>query len=137
LKYTVEYPNRRKTLYRTVIRLDSDIRKDMVNSMAREFEIFDLRITVISIEGRSVCGMNVGDYFDLVESSKMVIPDGKYFCIYAINSVIPLLPAKQRMGSLNDWLERDVLVSCPDPEERLVMKIERIKQRIMDSNDLT
>ena len=105
--------------------------------MQKDFEIFDLRVTVISIEGRSVCGMQVGDYFEVVESSKLRIPEGKHFCIYALNSVLPLLPAKQRLLSKNDWMERDVLVCCPDPEERLIMRIERIARRTMDSDELT
>jgi uncharacterized repeat protein (TIGR04076 family) len=105
--------------------------------MTREFEIYDIRVTVVSIEGRSVCGMEVGDYFEVIESSKVMIPAGKHFCIFALNAVIPLIPAKQRLLNKNDWLERDILVSCPDPEEGLIMKIERIKRRRMDSNELT
>ena len=105
--------------------------------MALNFEIYDIRVTVDSIGGRSVCGMEVGDYFDVVESSKLVIPDGKHFCIDALSAVLPLIPAKQRQLDENDWLERDVLVSCPDPEERLVMRIERIGKRTMNSDELT
>ena len=102
-----------------------------------DFELYDLRVTVVAIEGRSVCGMQVGDYFDLTESSKLCIPDGKHFCIYALSSVLPLLAAKQRQLAANDWLERDSLVACPDPEERLIMKIERIGSQTLDSDDLT
>lgn len=102
-----------------------------------KFEIYDLRVTVHSIEGRSVCGMQVGDYFELRESSKMFIPEGKHFCIYALSAVLPLLPAKQRQLHENDWLEQDSFVTCPDPDERLVMKIERINRRVMDSEELT
>src|SRR3954463_14765658 len=101
------------------------------------FELFDLRVTVVAIEGRSVCGLSVGDYFELTESSKLRIPAGKHFCVYALNSVLPLLAAKQRQLAANDWLERDSLVACPDPEERLIMKIERIGQQTLDSDDLT
>ena len=57
--------------------------------------------------------------------------------IYALNAVLPLLPAKQRQLNENDWLERDVLVACPDPEEGLIMRIERIARRTMDSDELT
>ncbi|HVU12930.1 MAG TPA: TIGR04076 family protein [Phototrophicaceae bacterium] len=102
-----------------------------------DFELYDLRVTVVSIEGRSVCGMQIGDSFDLVESSKLKIPAGKHFCIYALNSVIPFLAAKQRELADNDWLARDSLITCPDPEERLVMKIERISKRTLDSDELT
>ena len=105
--------------------------------MIREFEIFDIRVTVDSIEGRSVCGLEVGDYFDVVESSKLMIPDGKFFCIYALSAVMSLIPAKQRQLDINDWLERDVFVSCPDPDERLIMRIERIRKRTMNSDEMT
>ena len=105
--------------------------------MSQDFEIYDLRITIVSIEGRSVCGMEVGDYFELSESSKLRIPPGKHFCIYALNSVLPLLAAKQRILAENDWLARDSLIVCPDPEERLVMRIERTGKRTMDSDELT
>ena len=101
------------------------------------FEIYDLRVTVHDIKGRSVCGMKVGDYFEVTESSKLRIPDGKHFCIYALSAVLPLLPAKQRVLDDNDWLEKDMLVACPDPEEQLIMRIERTKRRIMNSDDLT
>lgn len=105
--------------------------------MSRNFELYDLRITVDAIEGRSVCGMEVGDYFELTESAKLSIPHGKHFCMYALSAVLPLLAAKQRELAENDWLERDSLVVCPDPEERLIMRIERIHKRTMDSDDLT
>jgi uncharacterized repeat protein (TIGR04076 family) len=100
-------------------------------------ELFDLRVTVESIEGRSVCGLAVGDWFELVNSSELRLPDGKHFCIFALQSVLPLLPAKQRQLPANDWLERDSLVCCPDPEERVIMRIERIARRSLDSSELT
>jgi uncharacterized repeat protein (TIGR04076 family) len=105
--------------------------------MAKEFQLFDLRVTVDSVEGRSVCGLEGGEYFEVVESSKLKIPEGKHFCIYALSAVIPLLPAKQRQMEENDWLEQDTLVCCPDPEERLTMRIERIARRTLNSEELT
>lgn len=101
------------------------------------FELYDLRVTVHAIEGRSVCGLQVGDYFELTESSRVRIPDGKHFCLYALQSVIPLLTPKQRQLDANDWLERDTLVACPDPEERLIMRIERVRRRTLATDDLT
>ena len=102
-----------------------------------DMELFDLRVTVESIVGRSVCGLAAGDWFELVNSSELRLPDGKHFCIFALQSVLPLLPAKQRQLPANDWLERDSLVCCPDPEERLIMRIERIGRRSLDSSELT
>jgi len=99
--------------------------------------LYDLRVTVERIEGRSVCGLAVGDYFELTESSKVRIPAGGHFCLYALQSVLPLLPAKQRQLPADDWLERDSLVACPDPDERLIMRIERIGSRTLRTSDLT
>ena len=59
----------------------------------------------------------------------MRIPDGKHFCLFAMQSVLALLPAKMRRLPDEDWLEQDSLVACPDPDERLVMRIERIGER--------
>jgi uncharacterized repeat protein (TIGR04076 family) len=105
--------------------------------MSRTMELFDLRVTVERIEGRSVCGLQVGDYFEVTESSRIRIPEGRHFCIYALQAVLPLLPAKQRRLPDDDWLEQESLVCCPDPEERLVMRIERIGKRTLRTDDLT
>jgi uncharacterized repeat protein (TIGR04076 family) len=99
--------------------------------------LYDLRVTVERIEGRSVCGLEVGDYFELTESSRIRIPAGRHFCMYALQSVIPLLAAKQRRLEPGDWLELDSHVACPDPDERVIMRIERIGQRTMSTDDLT
>jgi uncharacterized repeat protein (TIGR04076 family) len=102
-----------------------------------EMRLYDLRVTVERIEGRSVCGLRPGDYFELTDSSRLRIPPGRHFCVYALQAVLPLLPAKQRQLPSEDWLEQDSLVCCPDPEERLVMRIERIGERTLQTEDLT
>ena len=102
-----------------------------------DMELYDLRVTVDSIEGRSYCGMDVGDHFELCNSAELRLPDGKHFCIYALQSVLPFLAAKQRDLPAADWLERDTLFSCPDPEERLVMRVERTRRVGLNSADLT
>ncbi len=102
-----------------------------------EMRLFDLRVTVERIEGRSVCGLEVGDYFEVTESNRIRIPEGRHFCMYALQSVLPLLPAKQRRLPDSDWLEQDSLVTCPDPDERVVMRIERIGERVLRTEDLT
>ncbi len=99
--------------------------------------LFDIRVTVERIEGRSVCGLQVGDYFEVTESSRVRIPDGKHFCLYALQSVLPLIPAKQRRLPAEDWLEQDSLVCCPDPDERVVMRIERRNEQALTTEELT
>ena len=100
-------------------------------------ELYDLRVSVERIEGRSVCGLQVGDFFELTESSRLRIPAGGHFCLYALQAVLPLLPAKQRQLLEGDWLEQDSLVCCPDPDERLIMRIERIGRRRIPTGELT
>jgi uncharacterized repeat protein (TIGR04076 family) len=102
-----------------------------------EFSLFDLRVTVERIEGRSVCGLVAGDYFEVTESSRIRIPADRHFCIYALAAIIPLLPAKQRRMASDDWLEQETLVACPDPDERVIMRIERIGERTLRREDLT
>jgi uncharacterized repeat protein (TIGR04076 family) len=105
----------------------SEPRTDMV--------LHDLRVTVESIGGRAVCGLRVGDYFEVTMSSRVMVP--RHFCLYALAAVLPLLPAKQRDLPAADWLARDSLVACPDPDERLVMRITRTGRRELRSDDLT
>jgi uncharacterized repeat protein (TIGR04076 family) len=103
----------------------------------QNFELYDLRVTVVEIKGRPVCGLNVGDYFEVTESNRLRIPPGKHFCIYALQSVLLLLPARQRELDPNDWMAQDTMVACPDPDERLIMKIERIGKRRLNTDELT
>ena len=101
------------------------------------FSLFDLRVTVERIEGRSTCGLVVGDYFEVTQSSHIRIPPDRHFCIYALAAILPLLPAVQRRLAAEDWLEHDTLVACPDPDERVLMRIQRIGERTHRSEDLT
>jgi uncharacterized repeat protein (TIGR04076 family) len=112
-------------------------RRPVSSARVTEMTLYDLRVTVERIEGRSVCGLQVGDYFELTESSRVRIPDGRHFCVFALQSVLPLLPAKQRKLPDEDWLEQDSLVCCPDPDERVVMRIERTGERTLRTEQLT
>jgi uncharacterized repeat protein (TIGR04076 family) len=99
--------------------------------------LYDLRVTVDRIEGRSVCGLRPGDYFEVTDSNRVRIPEGRHFCLYALSAVLPLLPAKQRKLPAEDWLETETYVACPDAEERMIMRIERIGERSLRAEDLT
>ena len=99
------------------------------------FELFDLEIVVEEIEGHCTCNMEVGDRFYL-RSGKISLPDGKDFCLYAMQATIPLLPAKQRKNHPADWIESDARVVCPDPACRLTMRVDRIGKRILNHDDV-
>lgn len=102
-----------------------------------DMTLFDLRITVEAIEGRSVCGMRVGDFCEIRNSNELTIPEGRHFCVYALGSALPFIAAKQRRLPAGDWLEQDSHIACPDPEERLIMRIERVGEVDLRSSDLT
>jgi uncharacterized repeat protein (TIGR04076 family) len=101
-----------------------------------EFELYDLAVVVERIEGHCTCSMNVGDKF-FMRSGKISIPDGCDFCLYALQSVIPLLPAKQRKNHPADWMETDSRAVCPDPACGLVMRIDRVSLRTVRHDDVS
>ena len=65
------------------------------------------------------------------------IPDDRNFCLYALQAVSPLLPAKQRMNSPADWMETDALCTCPDPNCKLIMRIGRDKVTTFRHDDVS
>lgn len=101
-----------------------------------QFELYDLRVEVESINGNCTCNMAVGDAFYL-KGGKLSMPDGKDFCLYALQSTIPLLPAKQRHNHPADWMETDARVICPDPACQLIMRIDRASSRVLNHDDVS
>src|SRR4051812_43435031 len=93
---------------------------------ADAFTLYDLRVTVVAIEGRSVCGLAVGDYFEVTESNRLRIPTGKHFCLYALGAVLPLLSGYQRAAQAGDWMTPESLIACPGPGGGVIMGIERL-----------
>jgi len=101
-----------------------------------QFELYDLSVEVEKIEGNCTCNMLVGDSFYL-KGGKLSMPEGKDFCLFALQSCIPLLPAKQRLNNPADWMETDSRIVCPDPACKLVMRIDRIGRRILNHDDVS
>jgi uncharacterized repeat protein (TIGR04076 family) len=101
-----------------------------------EFELYDLTVDVEAVEGKCTCDMHVGDRF-YVRGGKLSLPDGADFCLYALQAVIPLLPAKQRRNHPADWMETDVRATCPDPACRLIMRIDRTGRRTLHHDDVS
>ena len=88
--------------------------------------MYDLKIVVDEIKGFCDLPMKVGDYFE-VSGGRITIPDGKFMCLWALQSLLPMLPAKQRnIVEDNDWLADTVRVMCPDPNGMVVFRIERV-----------
>lgn len=86
----------------------------------------DLKVIVKEIKG--YCDtIQEGDFF-IVRGGRLSIPEG-HFCYWALNAILPLLPAKQRkLDEPGDWLERIWLVECPDPNGQVMMEIIELQQ---------
>lgn len=101
-----------------------------------QFELYDLTVVVEKIEGDCTCAMKEGDSFCL-KGGKISIPGEKDFCVYALNSVLPILPAKQRQNDKADWMETDSRVICPDPACKLIMRVDRDQLRKLNHDDVS
>jgi uncharacterized repeat protein (TIGR04076 family) len=98
------------------------------------FALYDLKVVVEEIRGTCTCGHAVGDSFEL-QGGKLSLAAGQSFCVYALQSTLPLLPAKQRSLDPMDWMSTDTRVICPDPLCGVIMRIDRLARRSMRHAD--
>jgi uncharacterized repeat protein (TIGR04076 family) len=71
--------------------------------------------------------MAPGDFFT-VRDGDIRIPRGGTICLYALQSLLPLITPKERAIAEDrdeDWMWRVHHAQCPDPQGRVVFKIER------------
>ena len=93
------------------------------------FELHDLRVEVVGPpDARIFCGAKLGDWFEL-RGEMLHLPPGQGFSIYSLAALLPLLPAKQRATSPNDWMSTDAEVACPDPNCPTRFRITRLGKR--------
>jgi anaerobic carbon-monoxide dehydrogenase iron sulfur subunit len=87
----------------------------------------DLRVVVEEVLGFCDIPMKPGDSFE-VRSGVLEFGAGGRFCMWALSSLIPFLPAKQRCGDdPNDWMPRTCRLACPDPNGRVIFRVEVIE----------
>jgi uncharacterized repeat protein (TIGR04076 family) len=104
--------------------------------VSKEFELYDLELVVDEINGNCTCSMTIGDKVRFT-GGKFSLPTNSDFCLYALQSALPLIPAKQRQNHPHDWMETDNTISCPDPACGLIMKIERVKTTVFDHDEVS
>jgi uncharacterized repeat protein (TIGR04076 family) len=92
-----------------------------------QFELWDLQVEVVGDQNDMVCSHKAGDSFDVV-GENISFPAGQNFSLYALASLLPLLPAKQRNTDPSDWMTTDDLVACPDPNCGAEFKITRTRK---------
>ena len=92
--------------------------------------MYELKITVTKVLGACTADppMKVGDYFT-VRDGDIRIPEGGYICLYALQSLLPVITPKEREileDKDEDWMWRVHHAQCPDPKGRVIFKIERV-----------
>ncbi len=92
--------------------------------------MYELKVAVKKVMGECTADppMKPGDYFT-VRDGDIQIPKGGYVCLWALQSLMPLLTAKERELAEDkdeDWMWRVHHVQCPDPKGRVIFKIERV-----------
>jgi uncharacterized repeat protein (TIGR04076 family) len=92
--------------------------------------MYELKITVTKVLGACTADppMKPGDYFT-VRDGDIRIPEGGYICLWALQSVLPVITPKERdilEEKDEDWMWRVHHVQCPDPKGRVIFNVERV-----------
>lgn len=91
--------------------------------------MYKLRVSVKKIMGECTANPPVrpGDYFTIVDGD-IQVPEGGFICLWALQSLIPVLTPKEREIAEeedHDWMWRVHHAQCPDPTGRVIYQIER------------
>ena len=78
----------------------------------------NLIVEVAEIKDRCGAHLKPGDSFEVSGYGRIVIPNNKAACMYALQSLIPFLISKQREDELpkEDWVKETDMLCCPDPK---------------------
>jgi carbon-monoxide dehydrogenase iron sulfur subunit len=87
-----------------------------------------IKVCVERIDGCCNLPVQVGDCF-YVEDSKLSVPEGKFVCIWALQSMMPIFPILEVRDRLEEghWVKKVKNFSCPDPEGLVKFRLEVIE----------
>jgi anaerobic carbon-monoxide dehydrogenase iron sulfur subunit len=87
-----------------------------------------IRVVVERIDGYCDMPMLIGDQFFL-EESRLFVPDGKYICMWALQSMMPIFPVLTAKEGLKNghWIKKVKHFTCPDPKGKVIFRLETIK----------
>lgn len=108
-------------------------------TMDQTFQLYKLRVTMRHTDDdrKAYSKQDDGTYF-IMSGEDLIFPcDGHSFPIYALASLMPLLPAKQRPTDDMDWMSTDCVVADPDPYSGLEYHIERLELETFNRTDVT
>lgn len=92
--------------------------------------MYELKISVAKVLGECTADppMTPGQYLT-VRDGDIRIPQGSYFCVWALQNLLPVITPKEREvveDEDEDWMWRVHDIQCPDPKGRVILKIERV-----------
>jgi uncharacterized repeat protein (TIGR04076 family) len=87
-----------------------------------------IKVTVERIDGYCNLPMLVGDHF-YIDDSKLSVPEGKYICIWALQSMMPIFPVLNVKDALDDghWIKKVKHFQCPDPKGKVLYRLEVVE----------
>jgi carbon-monoxide dehydrogenase iron sulfur subunit len=87
-----------------------------------------IKVSVDRIDGHCNLPLLVGDHF-YVEDSKLSIPEGKFICIWALQSMMPVFPILAARDQLEEshWVKKVKTFSCPDPKGLVQFRLEVVR----------
>ncbi len=89
-----------------------------------------IKVTVERIDGACNLPHLVGDHF-FVDGSRLIIPEGRHVCIWALQSmmlIFPILSVKDRLDA-GHWMNKVKTFSCPDPHGLVQFRLEVVDPR--------
>ena len=91
--------------------------------------MYELKVSVSKVLGTCTADppVDLGDYFT-VRDGDIRIPEGGSICLWALQSLLPVITPKERESleeTEDDWMWRVHHAQCPDPEGRVIFEIER------------
>ena len=108
------------------------VKESVPEAMAwkEDYPVYGLRVQVTKVMGECTGEppSQPGDYFT-VRDGDIRIPKGGSVCPWALQSLLPLITLKEREISEEDdedSMRRVRYAQCPDPEGRVIFKIERV-----------
>lgn len=100
------------------------------------FTLFNLRVELCDRSTRIIGKHKIGDFFEVI-GEDIFLPPGQGFSLYALASLLPLLPAKQRRNHPNDFMESDDFIADPDANSGAVYQIRRTGTTVFRHSDVS
>lgn len=101
------------------------------------FDLYDLAVEVVLRPGSEfVCDHQEGLAFRVV-GEDLIFEQPARFSMYALATLLPYLPAKQRPTDANDWMTTDTDIACPDPNCGALFRITRTDRSTFRRSEAT